>query len=591
MNQWPRRFFSLMLTCCLVFTGCQSPSQDMAASDTASESRQMDFDTFTETIFAESVSSDALTLHYTLQDPEAYGISLDEITFGRMALDDEAYQSDEKETQRLLEQLRTYEGADLDEDQRITYEVLEYYLETALSASGLEYYSEVLEPSIGLQSQYPIVLCEYEFNSREDIDTYLTLLEDFDDFFQNLIDYEQARSEKGLFMSDAAADATIQECEDFIASPQDNMLIDVFNEKIQAFDGLTDEEKNTYMDRNRSIVLETVVPAYQILIDGLTALKGTGTNDLGLCYYDRGKDYYEYLLRSSVGTDKTPEELLTMLDERMQSAFMTMMLIYQQNPDIYEEWESASYRSDDPNEILEYMKTAIADRFPEAADVDYVTKNVHESLTDSLSPALYLIPQIDDYQNNVIYLNLNDNYGNELFPTVCHEGYPGHLYQTTYFYSQDPNPLRCALAFTGYSEGWASYVEEMSYDYSGMSEDVSQFIAANYALSMCIYAYVDIGIHYNGWDKEQTSQFLSQYLVLDDETLTQIYETVLFSPGNYLNYCIGSLEIQDLRQTAEDTLDDAFDEKAFHQFILDMGPAPFSIIENHMQDWFAAMTD
>ena len=211
MNQWPRRFFSLMLTCCLVFTGCQSPSRDMAASDTASESRQMDFDTFTETIFAESVSSDALTLHYTLQDPEAYGISLDEITFGRMALDDEAYQSDEKETQRLLEQLRTYEGADLDEDQQITYEVLEYYLETALSASGLEYYSEVLEPSIGLQSQYPIVLCEYEFNSREDIDTYLTLLEDFDDFFQNLIDYEQARSEKGLFMSDAAADATIQE--------------------------------------------------------------------------------------------------------------------------------------------------------------------------------------------------------------------------------------------------------------------------------------------------------------------------------------------------------------------------------------------
>ena len=193
--------------------------------------------------------------------------------------------------------------------------------------------------------------------------------------------------------------------------------------------------------------------------------------------------------------------------------------------------------------------------------------------------------------HDYLYLNLNDNYGNELFPTVCHEGYPGHLYQTTYFYSQDPNPLRCALAFTGYSEGWASYVEEMSYDYSGMSEDVSQFIAANYALSMCIYAYVDIGIHYNGWDKEQTSQFLSQYLVLDDETLTQIYETVLFSPGNYLNYCIGSLEIQDLRQTAEDTLDDAFDEKAFHQFILDMGPAPFSIIENHMQDWFAAMTD
>ena len=591
MFKWKKRVYPLLLSACLLLSGCQGAGNGLAVSETAYENQQADFDTFTENIFADSVSADTLTLHYTLRHPEDYGITQDTATFGRMTLDETEYAKDTKETRRLLEQLRTYKDDDLNEDQQITYEVLEYYLETALETEGLEYYPEVLEPSIGIQSQYPIILCEYEFNTREDIDTYLALLEDFDDFFQNLADYEKIRSEKGLFMSDAAADAAIEECEDFIRSSEENMLIDVFNEKIQAFEGLTDDERQSYMDQNRSVILDTVIPAYQTLIDTLAGLKGTGTNDLGLCYYDRGKDYYQYLLHSSVGTDKTPEELLDMLDERMQSAFMTMLLIYQQNPGIYEDVENASYRLDDANEILEYMKTAISDRFPEAADANYTTKNVHESLTDSLSPALYLIPQIDDYENNVIYLNLNENYGNELFPTVCHEGYPGHLYQTTWFYSQDVNPLRCALSTTGYSEGWASYVEELSYDYSGMPEDVAQFTAANYALSMCIYAYVDIGIHYIGWDKEQTGEFLSAYFVLDDETLTEIYETILFAPANYLNYCIGSLEIQNLRQTAEETLDDAFDEKAFHRFILDMGPAPFPVIETHLEDALPAAAE
>ena len=58
---------------------------------------------------------------------------------------------------------------------------------------------------------------------------------------------------------------------------------------------------------------------------------------------------------------------------------------------------------------------------------------VDKSLEEHLSPAFYLIPPIDDYKSNVVYINNSQVDNNRLFTTLAHEGYPGHLYQTTYF--------------------------------------------------------------------------------------------------------------------------------------------------------------
>lgn len=62
------------------------------------------------------------------------------------------------------------------------------------------------------------------------------------------------------------------------------------------------------MHKTRSDRKNHVLPAYQLLIDGLTDLKGTGKNSVGLANFDRGKEYYEYLVKSSTGCfDPVPE--------------------------------------------------------------------------------------------------------------------------------------------------------------------------------------------------------------------------------------------------------------------------------------------
>lgn len=105
--------------------------------------------------------------------------------------------------------------------------------------------------------------------------------------------------------------------------------------------------------------------------------------------------------------------------------------------------------------MLDDLRSKITDTFPEIPDVDFQVKYVPESMQDYLSPAFYMIPAIDNLTENVIYINNGQTAsGLNLYTTLAHEGYPGHLYQTVYFSASEPDPIRSILDFGGYVEGW-----------------------------------------------------------------------------------------------------------------------------------------
>ena len=71
---------------------------------------------------------------------------------------------------------------------------------------------------------------------------------------------------------------------------------------------------------------------------------------------------------------------------------------------------------------------------------------------DSVTPyVIYIIPAAR-YQ------------GLELFTTLAHEGFPGHLYQTVSFAENNPSNIRYLVTSSGYVEGWATYVESYGYE-------------------------------------------------------------------------------------------------------------------------------
>lgn len=555
---------------------------------TASDEVNADFDDFTREIFTDAVSTDALTLHFELKDPSAYDIDLDTIDLGRINLQNpiDTFVSDIS-TDALRQELHDFDYEELTEKQQQTYDILDEFLETeqTYDSKTLFYYPEYLSSTSGTQSLLPVMMSEYAFYSPADVDDYLLLLQDFPDCFNNILDYEQEKADAGLFMSDESADEVIASCQSFIEDPDNNMLIEVFPEKLESVSGLSDSDKADYIKRNDQAVHDYVIPAYQSLIKGMEALKGSGTNENGLCYFDHGKEYYEYLVKSQTGSDKTPEELIEWLDDTLQNTIVQMALLLSSDDSLADKLDEAiDISENDPKIILQTLQSSLKEDFPDAVSSQYTLKYVPESLEDSMNPAFYMIPPVDVTDNNVIYLNnsqITDNLS--LFTTLAHEGYPGHLYQQSAFSATNPDPLRQAMNFLGYVEGWATYAENMSYTWTGLDVNLARCLQLNQDITLALYGRIDLGIHYEGWTTDDVTEFLSDYGLDDDETVHSVFRAIVSDPASYLPYCIGYMEFKELRDNTEETMGDDFNLKEFHQCILNIGPCSFDVLEKYIQ--------
>ena len=542
------------------------------------------FEEFTGNLFREILLSDSLNLNYSLADPESFGIPSDTPAAVSSVLPEGA--ETDSSAEALLEELHSYPFDSLNRDQQITYDILENWLSQELSVQNLTLYDELLGSASGVQAQYPVLLSEYTFRCREDIERYLDYLQLLPGYFQEIVEFEQAKSKAGLFMSDSTAREIIAQCQSFIENPEENLLIETFHSRLEAYDGtdVTSADKAAFRQENSERIRESVIPAYEILIQGLTGLLGTGVHEGGLCQLPEGKAYYTYLLQKNTGSSRSPEELRALITSYLEESLNTMAALLIQSPELASEYQSAA-ASGTPEAMLSDLRQKIQTDFPPLPATACTVKYVHKSLENYLSPAFYLTPPLDDYTSNVIYINQGSP-SSDLYSTLAHEGYPGHLYQNVYFRSQNPNPLREFLGSLGYTEGWATYVEQLSYQYyDGRSQELSSFLAANHMAALAVYSLCDIGIHYDGWTLAQTADFLSGCYSLPGEELArvseEIYSAIVEDPANYPAYCAGCLEILELKKEQQAALGTGFSLKDFHQKLLEIGPAPFSVIRKY----------
>jgi len=577
-----------IIAVCLQTTGCQNinkKSNDKTEEKTVdSKEEQAAFDEFTNELFVKKVQEDGITLNYTLSKPENYGITDVTPTLGEFGVD--ATRQAIAEAENINQRLSEFEYSALTKEQQLTYDVLEDYYRISDDEEDYLLYGEALGNTTGIQAQLPILLSEYNMDDKEDVETYLSLLLTVDDYFQQIEDYEKEKSDAGLFMSDHNADNIISQCEDFIKNPDDNLLITIFEDRIDNFDWLTKKEKKTFKKENKNAVKNSIIPAYEGLIDTLEALKGTGKYDPGVGNLPNGKDYYEQLAQSITGSDKTVSDMKSALTKTMQQSATRLSLMASNDDSLEKDYFSMEFPMTDPDEILEYLTDAVKEDFPALENVNYTVKYVDKSLEDHVSPAFYLTPQLDNYTENSIYINgASDNDLSQIFTTLAHEGYPGHLLQSVYFNQHNNSPIRSLLSYGGYSEGWATYCELYSYNIAGLEDNLGEFAKQYMIFNLCLYAQIDIGVNYDCWSEEDLLEYLENFGITNKDAASQMFDIVVDDPANYLQYVIGYIEFMELREEAEDTLGDAFNAKEFHTFLLDTGDAPFSVIDKHMQDW------
>lgn len=545
------------------------------------------FQTFTKEVFEQEVSGSMLTFHYSLAYPEKKGLQRPSPTLGTVS-------SDMDDTFRLyetyIEKLRSFAYSKLSPENQITLDMLLLYFYTQNSLEDKVLLEEVLSPSLGIQAQLPVLLAEYPFYQDQDIADYLNLLSSIDSYFESILQFEKEKADAGYFMSDSTLDRITEQCSAFIQNPDSNYLLETFEKKLADYGGFSDGDQEALLKKHRQILQEKVIPAYQELITGLDQLRGSGQSSRGLMHFPGGKEYYEYLLRSQVGAYVPVEKIQQRLVTQLTGDMETVRLMLQEQPSLLRKMTDRTDLPDfSPEEALQTLQKAITSDFPPLSRTDYQICYVHDSMADYSSPAFYLTPPLDTGSPNVIYINPSGRSSNmDLFTTLAHEGFPGHLYQTAYFASCDPDDIRYLISCGGYVEGWATYIESYAYQYAAAllddnaAADITRLAWLNRSINLCIYSLLDIGIHYHGWNQAAAARFLSSFGITDSSVSGEIYQYIVETPGNYLKYYWGYLSLLDLKTEYAESAGEHFSLSEFHKKILETGPVSFPVLQKHL---------
>lgn len=552
------------------------------------EETQRLFDEFLEKDFLGMVTSDTLTLHSVLKDPEAYGITDHVASWGSLnfILSKEEMIND----RGLMREFGSFDRSHLTEEQKQSYDIYAYDLALYRDSIDTYYYYSPFRGSNGYHAMLPIILSEYAFFNQKDVEDYLVLLGTVDEYFGAFIEFEQERSARGLFMTDAATDDVIQGCRDFLSTAQDNILLKSFSSRLEGLEEISDEKKQEYIEKNEELFDTVIIPTYENLIIEMGKLKGTGTNSGGLANYELGREYYTYRLKA-MGISKSPEEIIEMSDRLMGEYYAEMWRILAKDSSIYDRIDDKLTPEMTAEEIMEYLKERCKEDFPAIPDdVSYSLSTIDDSLKDFVAPAFYFIPRLDDYTSNSIYYNA-DYFGIDrdyMFFTLAHEGYPGHLLQNVSVMHSPLSDWRKTQGFTAYSEGWANYVQYYAYRYVDTDQALADVLRLNEEMTYMMMLRIDVGVNYEGWTMGDMKTHLEKETpfgsVFSQNQYEYYYNYVVNNPMSIVPYIVGMVEIRELSEYYKAAMGSAYSDMLFHEEYLKRGEAPFALIKQWMDE-------
>ena len=581
-------------------------------------SRQNDeqrFQQITKDLFRSEMTANTLNMHYTLAFPEHFGIKeyqavLPGYVSGKNLVSLSL-------TENLLARLYALDTSEFGNSTRYTHALLTTTLENSLALGAFPYYDEPLSPSSGMQSQLPILLAEYTFRCKRDVEDYLRMLDQSDEYFESLLIYERQKAQAGLLMPSISLKKVIEQCDEILNEEElesgTHFLQTTFMERLEGLvaDGIiTSDEAADYHAQNNRLLRTVMQPAYEALGDGLLVLEDPSIPVEGLASKPDGRAYYELLLISQTGSYRSVETIRQMILEQLSREYTSLKTLLTTYPQLLTLTDTLLSEDTFPyknaSRMLTDLQQRMADDFP-PLDTDgslpsVAIKPVSASLQDYCAPAFYLTPPLDDTSSNAIYINEKSTPGGlELYTTLAHEGYPGHMYQSVYhnrsmmISSEDISAtVRELLWYGGYLEGWALYVEFLSYDYArelyAEQEDSTPLQLAAVELTMhdrnlllSIYSLLDIMIHYDNASIDTVSQFLGQFGITHENTIASVYEYIVEEPTNYLKYYLGYLEILELKEQAKKLWGETYSDYRFHTFYLEQGPADFRMLEKRLE--------
>ncbi|MDF7776560.1 DUF885 family protein [Sphingomonas sp. AOB5] len=505
-----------------------------------------------------------------------------------------------------LKTLRSIPRDALGEAAALDYDVVEYGLTRTLDAqrfsfgaSGGYYAPYLLSQLSGAYRSVPDFLSgAHRVNNAADADAYLARIEAFPAAIEAETERQREDAAKGVFAPDYILDTTLKQ----VAA-----LRDKAPEATGPATDLAAKLKAANLPPDRAdavakLMAERVFPALDRQRALLTDLRAKATHDAGVWRLPDGEAYYTAAASAATSVSMTGDEIHRLgleqvaeisarIDTILKAQGMTQGSVGDRLVELNKRPDQL-FPNTDPGreELLETLRgqvAAMAKRLPEQFAVvpraPVEVRRVPEAIQAGSPGGYYQAASLDGSRPAIYFINLRDTFDRPKFGLATlsyHEGVPGHHLQIMSAMESDDIPMiRRSGGYSGYSEGWALYSEQLA-DEMGMY-DGDPLGQVGYLQSLLFRAtrlVVDSGMHAKRWSREKaTDHLIATTGIARGRSQGEIDRYTVW-PGQACSYKIGHTVWVELRDEARRKAGASWDPKAFHA-VLTKGSMPLTVLQ------------
>jgi uncharacterized protein (DUF885 family) len=204
---------------------------------------------------------------------------------------------------------------------------------------------------------------------------------------------------------------------------------------------------------------------------------------------------------------------------------------------------------------------------------------------DPEAETLFYLPSVPDSApeeaKDGFYRSFNTHFNTMI---ITHEIYPGHYLQLKVA-AHHPSRIRSLFTGDDFTEGWASFVEQMTLDH-GFDDDqpLTRMAHLRKRLENAVRAYVSVQVHCRDWSAEELGTFAVETGLLPPQFAENLWQRALLSPIQLPSYFIGFRVFNEAYLQGQENLGDAFSTKAFNNAVVDSGGMPMSMVEGYLAE-------
>ncbi len=366
----------------------------------------------------------------------------------------------------------------------------------------------------------------------------------------------------------------------------------------------TESEKQSLQNDYKKLILNTLVPAYQQMVNFLEKeYLPQSRASYGYSELPNGKAWYEYQIKTNTTLNLNADEIHEIGLQEVSRILSEMKKVKEQVdfkgdlPAFFVHLrESEQFYYEKPEQLIaayEAVKQKIDARLPLLFDIapkaDYEVKAVEDFRAASAAGASYQGPAPDGSRPGIFYINTHNLKAQPKFlleTLSIHEAAPGHHFQIALQQEVDSLPrIRKFGGYTVFAEGWALYAESLGKELGLFTDPYMWYGRLVDEQLRAMRLVLDTGIHAKGWTREQGIQYMLDNSSMARSDVESEVERYIAWPGQALSYKLGQFKIRELRKYSAKELGSKFDVKKFHTQILIDGALPMPILERKIKRW------